>query len=201
MSNNVDITTGTSELYLEVLKAVSQYFIAKVFACICFMSSEEEIIEIEKKQNISVRLHHHDRNAIRTVAARLFVRESEIYRLAVNNFISNFSKLDDEECSGSDLLPLFIKYRAELIHSLGLKKQQLFKTINNGNVHPDKFVAMADIELLLMPQQQMRGRLLQIEEAQAYKQLDTNIWLENYFIEKYGLQKDFEECFETFDKG
>jgi hypothetical protein len=155
--------------------------------------TEEEFTENDKKNLVSIRLNNSDRYAIRTIASRLFVRESELYRFAVNNLINSLNKLHDEDYNGSDLLPLFIGLREELILNLGLKKQQMFKIINKGNVPPEKFVAMADIDLLLLPQHQVRQHLLQIEDAHLIKQQDTRAWLENYFIEKYGLAKTTEK--------
>lgn len=134
-----------------------------------------------------MRLNNNDRSAIQSLASRLFVRESELYRLAVNHLLTRLQKLHDPDCSGSDLLPLFIEFREELIHNLGLKKQQLFKIVNNFNSHPDKFVTMADLELLLLPPYLVRKRLLLIDDALAVKQPDTNEWLVTYFTEKYGL--------------
>jgi hypothetical protein len=151
----------------------------------------------EKKHIVSMRLNNIDRNAIQTVASRLFVRESELYRFAVNNLLNRLHKLHDLNCTGSDLLPLFIEFREELVLNLGLKKQQLFTIINSGNAHPDKFVSMSDIELLLLPQHLVRQRLLQIDEALAIKQIDIGAWLESYFVGKYGLAKAIEEDFEA----
>lgn len=144
-----------------------------------------------------MRLNNNDRNAIQMMASRLFVRESELYRLAVNTLLIRMHKLNDLDCTGSDLLPLFIEFREELNQNLGFKKQQLFKIVNNGNAHPDKFVAMTDIELLLLPQHLLRQRLLQIEEAITVKERDINAWLEKYFAAKYGLDKNFKEDIEA----
>ena len=144
-----------------------------------------------------MRLNNNDRNAIQMMASRLFVRESELYRFAVNILLERMRKLHDPDSKGSDLLPLFIEYREELNLNLGFKKQQLFKIVNNGNAHPDKFVSMADIELLLLPQHQVRQRLLQIEDAFAHKQQDVSAWLESYFVMKYGLAKFIEDDIET----
>ena len=145
--------------------------------------------EYDKKQIVSMRLNNHDRNAIQSMASRLFVREAELYRLAVSNLLNRMHHLHDIDCNGSDLLPLFIELREELNQNLGLKKQQLFKIINNGNAHPDTFVAMADIELLVLPQHLVRQRLLQVDAAQVFKQLDTDTWLKHYFMDKYDLPK------------
>jgi transposase-like protein len=155
--------------------------------------SSQGFPESEKKQIVSMRLNSNDRNAIQAIASRLFVREAELYRFAVNNLLNRMHYLQSLECTGSDLLPLFIEFREELNQNLGLKKQQLYKVINNGNAHPDKFVSMADIELLLLPLHQVRQRLSQTEAALIFKQNDINVWLECYFVEKYGLVKAIEE--------
>lgn len=144
-----------------------------------------------------MRLNNDDRLAIQSMASRLFVRESELYRFAVNTLLNRMHKLHDLDCTGTDLLPLFIEFREELNQNLGLKKQQLFNIVNNGISHPEKFVAMSDIELLLLPQHLVRQRLLQIQNAVAFKQYDINAWLESYFVEKYGLAKNINEDIET----
>jgi hypothetical protein len=159
--------------------------------------SSEEFIESDKKYIVSMRLNNNDRMAIRAMASRLFVRESELYRFAVNNLLNCLHKLHDMDCMGSDLLPLFIEFRVDLIQNLGLKKQQLFNIINSGNMPSDKFVAMADIELLLLPRHLLRQRLLQMEDAVAVRQDDLNLWLESYFTQKYKLAEDDEEGLET----
>jgi hypothetical protein len=150
-------------------------------------------IESDKKFIVSIRLNNSDRIAIRNIASRLYVRESEIYRCAVNNLLISLHKLHDTGYMGSDLLPLFIKYRVELIHGLRLKKQQLYNIINSGNLPAEKFVAMCDIELLLLPQHLIRQRLLHIREALVIKQNNIDEWLESYLLEKYELNKNREE--------
>ena len=155
--------------------------------------SSQGSTEVEKKKIVSMRLNNNDRNAIQAIASRLFVREAELYRFAVNNLLNRMHHLHDLDCTGSDLLPLFIEFREELNQNLGLKKLQLFKVINNGNAHPDKFVSMTDIELLLLPQHQVRQRLLQTEAALIFKQNNINAWLESYFVAKYELVKAIEK--------
>ncbi len=159
--------------------------------------SSPGLTESDKKHIVSMRLNNNDRNAVQSMASRLFVRESELYRLAVNHLLSRLHKLRDTDCTGSDLLPVFIEFREELIQNLGLKKHQLFKIINNGNAHPDKFVTMADIELLLLPPYLVRQRLLQMEDALEFKQTDINVWLVCYFVEKYGLTTTFKAAIEA----
>lgn len=137
-------------------------------------------------QIISLRLGDSDRAAVQVVAARLFVRESDIYRFAINYLLNRFLCLTDESCTGSDLLPALLEIRGEINHTLALKKHQLNKIINGNNFDPDKYVAMSDIELLLMPQHILRQRLAKLDET-ARDKTDIETWLRLYLTEKYQL--------------
>jgi len=70
--------------------------------------------QFDKKNIVSIRLNNADREAVRLNAARLFVRESELYRFAVHHLLHRLHRLHDDGCSGSDLLPLFLEFRDEL---------------------------------------------------------------------------------------
>ncbi len=135
-----------------------------------------------------MRLNNADRLSVRAAAARLFVRESELYRFAVHHLLHRLNPLLEERNAGSDLLPLFMEFREELNIHLGLKKNQLFKIFNGKNTSPDKFVAMSDIELLLLPHHAVRQRLLQTPDAAASKHANTDLWLENYLLQKYQIE-------------
>ena len=139
----------------------------------------------ELKQIISLRMVDSDRAAVQAIASRLFVRESDIYRFAINYLLNRFSCLLDETCTGSDLLPALLEIRAEINHTLGLKRHQLEKIINGSNLHPDKYVAMLDIELLLLPQHLLKQRLMKLDEIP--RDADVETWLKLYLTEKYSL--------------
>jgi hypothetical protein len=127
-----------------------------------------------------------DRAAVQAIAARLFVRESDIYRFAINYLLNRFNCLFDDTCTGSDLLLALLEIRGEINHSLGLKKHQLEKIINGNNLHPDKYVAMSDIELLLLPQHLLKQRLTILDNTDRGT-IDTDSRLKNYLAEKYNL--------------
>lgn len=156
------------------------------------MNENEHLID-DKKHIVSIRLNTSDRVAVRSTAARLLVRESELYRFAVYHLLNRLHKLHDDACIGSDLLPLFIEFKNELNTHLGLKKHQLFKIFNGRNPEPEKFVSMADIELLLLPRHAVRQRLLQMNEALPQKRTDTDAWLHDYLQEKYRFTVPLEE--------
>ena len=149
--------------------------------------NDNEAFFNDKKQIVSMRLNNADRNAVRSTAARLFVRESELYRFAVYHLLHRLHKLHDDSCCGSDLLPLFLEIREELTQQLGLKKHQLFKIFNGKHTASDKFVAMSDIELLLLPLHVVRQRLQLTSDASPFKHSNTSAWLEAYLNKKYGF--------------
>jgi len=151
------------------------------------------------KQIISLRLGDSDRTAVQMIASRLFVRESDVYRFAINYMLNRFNCLFDESCTGSDLLMAMLEIRAEINHTLGLKRHQLEKIINGNNLHPDKYVAMTDIELLLMPQHLLKQRLMKLDEIPR-PHLDPEAWLKTYLTEKYGLFEMEEKYIEFYNQ-
>jgi hypothetical protein len=145
---------------------------------------------VDKKHIVSIRLNNDDRAGIRTTAARLMVRESELYRFAVCHLLNRLHKLHDDASIGSDLIPLFLEFREEFNNQLSLKKHQLFKIFNGRNPPQNKFVAMADIELVLLPQHSVRQRLHAIQEAAIHKEASTEVWLKSYLYFKYQLDSN-----------
>jgi hypothetical protein len=151
----------------------------------------------DKKNIVSIRLSNADRDAVRIAAARLFVRESELYRFAVRHLLNRLHHLLDESFTGCELLPLFLEFSDEINAELGLKKHQLFEILNRRTAGPEKFVAMSDVELLLLPQHVVRQRLLHISDASPHRHTDTRIWLEQYFRTKYLLPESYPEQSES----
>lgn len=147
----------------------------------------QENMNNEKKHIVSMRLTNNDRSNIQILSSRLYLRESALYRFAINSLLTRMTHLNDEDRSGSDLLPVFIELKDEINEHLKLKKQQLYKIINASNANPDKFVDMEDIELLVLPPHLMRKHLLLIDDAIAFKNKDINLWLKNYLTDKYDL--------------
>jgi hypothetical protein len=154
------------------------------------MSENEQTLTDNKKHIVSVRLNNADQLAVGSIARRLFVRESELYRFAVCDLIKRLHKLNDS-CTGSDLLPVFLEFREEFKIHLRLKKHQLFEIFNGKNTPPDKFVAMVDIELLLLPHDRVRQHLTQSSTVSYQRDSTTDAWLENYLRKKYHFGLEF----------
>lgn len=157
------------------------------------MKRSEDLDTKDKKNIVSLRLSASDRLAVRAMASRLFILESELYRLAVCFFLQKLNKLQSPDCAGSDLLPLLAEFRSQIDVHLNLSKNQLFKIINSSHTTPEKFVPMLDIELLVLPDHAVRQRLQQIEEAVEHKHANTDKWLWAYLTEKYSLHEEMSE--------
>lgn len=140
---------------------------------------------MERKNIVSMRIANDDRLSVQSLASRLFIRESDIYRLAINQLLVRFDKLLDSSCKGKDLLPLFLELREELNLNVGFKKNQLYNILNCKETSPTNYVSMADIELLLLPQHAIRQRLSRMTESLSFKTSNTELWLKNYLLNKY----------------
>lgn len=140
----------------------------------------------ELNQMISVRLLESDRNAIKTFANRLYIRESDVYRCAINYFLNRFHYLNDDTYTGSDLLLAICELKTEISQTVNLKRDLLDRILNGNNLDPDKYVAMSDIELLLLPSHLLKQRLMKLTGTLS-SNFDPDEKLKEYFIEKYRL--------------
>ncbi len=151
------------------------------------MTSEDDLNS--SKKIVSIRISSKHRNTIKYIGTRLLIKESKLYRLAINTLLSKLKKLNDPNFSGSDLLPLFLELRGQFIEDLEIKTLHLFRIINKLNADPSKFVNMCDVELLLVPDHLLRERLSNQLDAQSTKNIDVHLWLQDYLLSKYGLVK------------
>ncbi len=138
----------------------------------------------ERKNIVSMRLADGDRTAVQAIAERLYIRESDVYRFAVKQLLSNMEAFLSPSHSGCDLLPLLLECREDLILHLGLKKNQLYNILNSGETNPEKYVSMSDVELLILPNASIRQQLMKLQDPPE-KNIDTESWLKYYFAEKY----------------
>lgn len=139
------------------------------------------------KQTISLRLADADRLQVQALAARLFVRESDIYRLAIGYLLNRFGDFLNPEKTGSDLLPAFLQARVEMNDILEVRRHQLENILNGNNARPEKYIAMSDIELLMLPRHLLRSGLMKAD-SKPRKNLDAEAWLALYLSEKYQLE-------------
>lgn len=104
----------------------------------------------QRKQNISVRMSASDLRRIREIAARLQVRESDVFRFAVRSSLTKLTPLQDSHTTGSDLVPVFVEFGSELTTYFELDTDRLDAIINGAVSGDDRRVDRDDIELLAM---------------------------------------------------
>lgn len=141
----------------------------------------------QRKQNISVRMSASDLRRIREIAARLKVRESDVFRFAVRSSLAKLTPLQDTHTAGRDLVPVFIEFGSELTSYFELDQEQLESIINGPLVDQDKRVARDDIELLASWGMQDHYVHMRLREAVSRERdgATPGALLRQYLYEKY----------------
>lgn len=141
----------------------------------------------QRKQNISVRMNASDLRRIRDVAARLQVRESDVFRFAVRSSLAKLTPLQDLHTIGSDLVPVFVEFGGELTTYFELDTDRLDAIINGAVKGSEKRVDRDDIELLAMAGVQDNYLYIRLKELVADNRdgLPPSHLLRRYLYDKY----------------
>lgn len=141
----------------------------------------------QRKQNISVRMNASDLRRIREIAARLKVRESDVFRFAVRSSLAKLTPLQDTHTAGRDLVPVFIEFGSELTSYFELDQEQLETIINGPLTDQGKRVERDDIELLASWGMQDHYLHLRLKEAFSRDRDSATpaTLLRQYLYEKY----------------
>jgi len=149
-----------------------------------------------KKQIVSLRMNTSDLRKIKDLAARLRVRESDVFRFAIRSTLRKLAPLHDVEAKGRDLISVLIEYGAELTSYFELDAFQLESLINGDIGDAGRRVDRADIELLAMAG---------LQESYVYMKLkELNVGgigepqglvglLKQYLFEKYAQHQEAAE--------
>lgn len=141
----------------------------------------------QRKQNISVRMSASDLRRIREIAARLKVRESDVFRFAVRSSLTKLTPLQDGHTAGSDLVPVFVEFGSELTTYFELDTDRLDAIINGAVTGDDRRVDRDDIELLAMWGLQDNYLYMRLKELVADNRegLPPSQLLRRYLYDKY----------------
>lgn len=146
-----------------------------------------------KKQCVSVRLKPKDVDKIERIAKRLGVRNSDIIRYAIKTTLTQLISLQNQECRGYRLLPMFIEHATALTNHLDLDADKLEEILNDG-LPEDEKIHRSDIELVAMsglPQQFIQQRIEEIFGHVADMD-ELPLILEEYLMEKYANSRSQE---------
>jgi hypothetical protein len=105
-----------------------------------------------RKKAVSVRLAADDLVAVRQVAARFEVNESDVIRFAVKSALALLAPLRDNDALGRDVLPAFLELGGDLCRHFGLDERRLNHIVNGKphQQHGKHLVGIDDLRLLTM---------------------------------------------------
>lgn len=101
-------------------------------------------------KNISVRLSMSDINRFKEISLRLGIRESDLLRFSIKNFLSILVPLNDKNLRGAELMPIWLKCGNLLLENFDIDAARLNEIFNQGLEEKDQAVDMEDIELMAM---------------------------------------------------
>ncbi len=143
---------------------------------------------MSKTTCISVRLRGSDIDKIKSIAKRLEVNDSEIFRFGIRLAMSRLLPLLDEKARGFRVLPVFVENDGDLVKQFDMDATHLNRVINENCDDTDHCVDQADLNLLTLhglPSDYLR---LRIQELTGETLEGVSVWkeLRNYLYGKYG---------------
>jgi len=143
---------------------------------------------MSKTTCISVRLRGSDIDKIKSIAKRLDVSDSEIFRFGMRLALSRLLPLLDKEACGFRVLPVFVDNDGELVKQFDMDANHLNRVINEHCNDPESRVDQTDLNLLTLhglPSDYLR---LRMQELTGEALDGASVWkeLRNYLYGKYG---------------
>jgi hypothetical protein len=140
----------------------------------------------EAKRSVSLRLNQSDHDRIRTIAKRLRARESDVFRFLLRIALAEITPLDNIRNAGSELLPAFVNYAAELATHFQLDADRMHHIINKDASETNR-VDDADIEMLAMAGTSHRYLAMRVAEftGEAVRPDDVLPAMRDYLERKY----------------
>lgn len=143
---------------------------------------------MSKTTCISVRLRGSDIDKIKSIARRLDVSDSEIFRFGIRLALARLLPLLDDQACGFRVLPVFVENDAELVRHFDMDAMHLDRVINEHCNDPDTQVDPADLNLLTLhglPSDYLR---LRVQELTGEPVDNAAVWkaLRTYLYRKYG---------------
>lgn len=99
------------------------------------------------KKNISVRLSESDLRRLKDIAARLRVKDSDLFRFSVKLTLSRMMPLMRQDMKGVDVLLTMLDAGGDLLRYFEFDSHQIDRIVN-ADVDPGNRVAMDDIDLV-----------------------------------------------------
>lgn len=141
----------------------------------------------ENKRSISLRMNSADLTKVRSIATRLRVRESDVFRFAIKMALARLSPLHDKNIKGTELMPVFVDCGTDMALHFNLDSDRLNDVINGDLEHDESRVCEDDIELMsmaIMPERYLKLKLKELV-GQPVERLGVNESLRLYLSDKY----------------
>lgn len=141
-----------------------------------------------RKQNVSLRMNTADLRKIKLIASRLRARDSDVFRFAIKTALARMAPLAEMNARGSDLLPLFMEFGADLTKHFDLDTERLESIVNGDVIDPNKRVDHSDLELIALAGQEEHYamiRLRELAQRPVSEAMGIASVLRDYLLEKY----------------
>ncbi|MGA7801836.1 MAG: hypothetical protein WCC36_13605 [Gammaproteobacteria bacterium] len=140
----------------------------------------------DKKKIVSLRLGVGDRRKVKTVADRLGVAESDVFRFAIKRVLDRLAPLHSEGATAEDLIRVFLEFGPELTDYFKVDAQRLEQVLSGHDGVAER-MEPRDIELLAMGGTIGSSGRARLDEALSGREpeLDNGATMREYFYAKY----------------
>ncbi|HKK15041.1 MAG TPA: hypothetical protein VKA14_10300 [Gammaproteobacteria bacterium] len=135
-----------------------------------------------RKQIVSLRLSVGDRRKVSAIAARLGVRDSDVFRFAIRRTVAQLVALCDPEAGAERLIPTLLETGPELCRYFGLDAEQLDRILNTESTNG---VEPQDVRLLAVSLDPQTRRWAGTASEGAGQHPEHEASIRDYLYEKY----------------
>ena len=149
-----------------------------------------EGIEDNAKRSVSIRMNTSDFGKIRTIARRLRVRESEIFRYLMRRSLKAVGPLYQNDTRRREMIYVLMENNGGLISEFNLDTEKIARLFEQVCSQDDEQLDDDDLELLAMVNMPEKFLALRLSEivGQKIEPSDAAATLNEYLDNKYGLE-------------
>lgn len=139
------------------------------------------------KRSVSFRIDQSDFDQIKAITRRMRVRESDLFRFAIQITLNKLALLGDSDLKGTDVMPVFVDCGSEIATYFKLDSGRIEQIINADLEDDLKRVEAEDIGLLAMsamPERYLTSRLKNLIDK-PIESVGVAEALREYLNEKY----------------
>ena len=148
-----------------------------------------EGIEDNAKRSVSIRINTSDFGKIKTIARRLRVRESEVFRYLMRRSLKAVGPMYQNDTRRSEIIDVLMEDNGELISEFNLDTDKIGQLFDQVCAQDGARLDKDDQELLAMVNMPEKFLALRLSEilGQKIEPADVVTTLDKYLENKYGL--------------